>query len=49
MQSTSFVNLLEVDNIVFCARQDPRNDLEITVRGGRREGEVGGDGLLTVV
>ena len=41
--------IIEVDNIVVCAGQDPRNYMEIAVRGGRREGEVGGDGLLTVV
>ena len=41
--------ILEVDNIVVCAGQDPRNDMEITVRVGRREGDVGGYGSLTVV
>ena len=33
--------IIEVDKIVVCAGQDPKNDLEITARGGRREG--GGD------
>ena len=37
-----------VDNIVVCAGQDPKNDLDITARGGRREGEGGGYGLSTV-
>ena len=33
--------IIEVDNIVVCAGQDPKNDPEITLRGGRREGEGG--------
>ena len=37
--------ILEVDNIVVCAGQDTNNDMDITARGGRREGEGGGDGL----
>ena len=26
--------IIEVDNIVLCAGQDPKNYMEITVRGG---------------
>ena len=33
--------MIEVDNIVVCARQDPKNDMEITARGGRKEGKGG--------
>ena len=35
--------IIEVDNIVVCAGRDPNNDLEITARGGRREGEAEGE------
>ena len=30
--------IIEVDNIVVCSGQNPKNDQEITVREGRREG-----------
>ena len=33
--------IIEVDNIVVCSGQDPKKDLDITERGGRREGEGG--------
>ena len=40
--------IIEVDNIVVCAVQDTKNDMEITVRGGRMDQKGGGDGLSTV-
>ena len=36
--------IIEVDNFVVCAGQDPKNDLEMIARGGRREREGGGVG-----
>ena len=38
--------IIELDNIVVCTGQDPKNDLEIIARGGMREG--GGEGKRVV-
>ena len=35
------IQILKVDNIVVCAGQDPKNNMQITARGGRRERYTG--------
>ena len=30
--------ILKVDNIMVCARNDPKNNMDITARGVKREG-----------